>query len=148
MIIDGDNYPLFEGASSKLRQAIDNNIKSLHRQKNRMINGILSAVKLESALGFPVSISSYGNISVTKSSKVSDDPDRDFLILLEAVCDTLKLDISQPCINKDEHTITCNLWGDPAIFITHTFSDQDICIPVTTYETREVPVTKYVCTSK
>ena len=149
MKINGNNYPLLDGTSSAIRSSIKDHEEYLMKTKNNFIKAITLASKLESVVDCNIEVSYYGHITVRKVSGISDDPDRDFLLLLEKVCDVLQYDPSRPDISKSEHAIESTIWFVcSGVTITHIFSDQDICVQVTTYETKEVAVTKYVCTSK
>ena len=148
MKINGANYPLLDGTSSAIRSSIKGHEEYLMKTKNNFIKAITLASKLESVVDCNIEVSYFGHIQVRKVSGISDNPDRDFLLLFEKVCDVLQYDPSFSEIRKMEHSIECTIWSDPSVTITHIFSDQDICVKVTTYETKKVPVTKYVCTSK
>jgi hypothetical protein len=141
---NGNYIPGMEYSSESLQEDVERQKKRLKRHINSAYKRLLWAVKLERDLGFPVS-APYETIHVIKSIQSSDNYDREFLLILEPVCDSLGIDIAERSITKKKDFIECWIFGPVDVLVKLVVADGDVCIPVT--ETITVTHTTYVCNS-
>lgn len=144
----GNALPEAYAIPDTIRSSIERINKNAAKERSRLYNSAVRAIELSKVIDAEVHLFAHG-IRICKVLPESYDPNKDFMLLLEQICDYTGKDIEYVKPSKTKNRITADFFGwyknTTQWYSVEVIFSKDICTAVEVK--REVTDIHYVCNS-